>query len=123
MVCHQGRESGKDVQDEIDADDGAGPTDSSTSTTTRRPRRSLVARPRAAIEYAGEEYRPRNTFPSHPDSFSTCVGCHMTNAEGGEMHTWDPAVDTCISCHGGTSFETLGGSPVESYTNIQTLLA
>jgi hypothetical protein len=69
-----------------------------------------------------EEYRPRNTFPSHPDSFSTCEGCHMQNAEGGEPHTWIPAVDSCISCHGGDSFETLGGSPQESYDKIQALL-
>ena len=45
----------------------------------------------------------------------------MTNAEGGEMHTWEPALDSCTGCHGGDSFETLGGTPSTNYDKIQTL--
>ncbi|MBT8206819.1 MAG: chitobiase/beta-hexosaminidase C-terminal domain-containing protein, partial [Acidimicrobiia bacterium] len=122
VVCHQGRESGEDVKDEIEADDGAGPYGFTNIHYYAAAASFFGSETHGGFEYAGEEYRPRDTFPSHPDSFSTCVGCHMTNAEGGEMHTWNPAVDSCIGCHGGTSFETLGGSPGQSYTNIQALL-
>ncbi|MBW1758088.1 MAG: chitobiase/beta-hexosaminidase C-terminal domain-containing protein [Deltaproteobacteria bacterium] len=122
MVCHQGRESGQSVQDEIDADDGEGPYGFTNIHYYAAAATFFGGETYGGFQYLGEEYRPRNTFPSHPDSFSTCVGCHMTNAEGGEMHTWIPAVDSCISCHDGTSFETLGGSPGQSYTNIETLL-
>ncbi|NNK41668.1 MAG: chitobiase/beta-hexosaminidase C-terminal domain-containing protein, partial [Myxococcales bacterium] len=121
MVCHQGRQSGKDVQDRIDADDGAGPYGFLNIHYYAAAASAFGSETWGGYEYPGEEYRPRNTFPSHPDSFSTCVGCHMTNAEGGEMHTWEPAVDTCISCHGGTSFETLGGTPIQSKANIDIL--
>ncbi|MDH3200492.1 MAG: chitobiase/beta-hexosaminidase C-terminal domain-containing protein [Myxococcales bacterium] len=122
MTCHQGRESGKSVQDEIDADDGVGPYEFTNIHYYAAAASFFGSETDGGFEYAGQWYRPRNTFPSHPDTFSTCVGCHMTNAEGGEMHTWIPAVDSCISCHGGTSFETLGGTPGQSYTNIQALL-
>ena len=122
LVCHQGRESGKDVQDEIDADDGEGPYSFTNIHYYAAAASFFGGETVGGFQYVGEEYRPRNTFPSHPDDFSNCVGCHMRNAEGGEMHTWEPAVDSCISCHDGTSFETLGGSPGQNYTNIQALL-
>ncbi len=122
MTCHQGRESGKSVQDEIDADDGVGPYEFTNIHYYAAAASFFGSETDGGFEYAGQWYRPRNTFPSHPDAFSTCVGCHMTNAEGGEMHTWIPAVDSCISCHGGTSFETLDGTPGQSYTNIEALL-
>ncbi|MFW2388565.1 MAG: hypothetical protein ACN4G0_09530, partial [Polyangiales bacterium] len=76
----------------------------------------------AGYEYEGFDYRPRNTFPSHPDDFSTCEGCHMQNAEAGEPHTWEPALDSCVGCHGGDSFETLQGSPAQSLANIEALV-
>ena len=130
MVCHQGRESGKDVQDEIDADDGEGPYSFTNIHYYAAAASFFGGETNGGFQYPGEEYRPRNTFPSHPgdptnpsgEDFSTCVGCHMQNAEGGEMHTWIPAVDGCISCHGGTSFETLGGSPSQNHDNIEALL-
>jgi hypothetical protein len=122
VTCHLGRESGQTVQDEIDADDGEGPYGFTNIHYYAAAASFFGGETVGGFQYPGEEYRPRNTFPSHPDSLSNCVGCHMTNAEGGEMHTWIPAVDTCISCHGGTSFETLTGSPKTNHDNIQTLL-
>ena len=122
VTCHLGRESGKSVQEEIDADDGEGPYGFTNIHYYAAAASFFGGETWGGYQYPGEEYRPRNTFPSHPDEVSTCVGCHMTNAEGGEMHTWVPAVDTCISCHGGTSFETLGGSPSTNLGNIEALL-
>ncbi|MBW1756734.1 MAG: chitobiase/beta-hexosaminidase C-terminal domain-containing protein [Deltaproteobacteria bacterium] len=121
-TCHQGRQSGMTVQEEIDADDGEGPYGLPSIHYYAAAATFFGGETVGGFQYPGEEYRPRNTFPSHPDSLSNCVGCHMTNAEGNEMHTWIPAVDTCISCHGGTTFETLGGSPSTNYGNIETLL-
>jgi hypothetical protein len=121
MICHQGRESGQDIQDEIDSNPD-GPYSFTNIHYYAAAASMFGGETVGGYQYVGEEYRPRNTFPSHPDDFSNCVGCHMRNAEGGEMHTWDPAVDSCISCHGGTSFETLGGSPGQNFTNIQALL-
>jgi len=124
MTCHQGRKSGEDVQDQIDGDNGEGPYSFTNIHYYAAAATLFGSETNGGFEYPGERYRPRNTFPSHPDSFSTCVGCHMANAQGAppEMHTWIPGVDNCIGCHGGTSFETLGGSPGQSYTNIQALL-
>ncbi|MGB8223375.1 MAG: chitobiase/beta-hexosaminidase C-terminal domain-containing protein, partial [Polyangiales bacterium] len=122
MTCHQGRESGKSVQADIDADGGAGPYRFRNVHYFAAAATFFGGETVGGYQYTGLEYRPRNVFPSHPDELSNCVGCHMTNAEGGEMHTWIPAVDTCISCHGGTSFQTLGGSPGQNYTNLQTLI-
>ncbi|MHC5009489.1 MAG: chitobiase/beta-hexosaminidase C-terminal domain-containing protein [Planctomycetota bacterium] len=73
-------------------------------------------------QYAGMDYQERNTFASHPDGLSTCVGCHMGDAAPHE-HDYLPEVTDCSGCHTGTSFETLGGSPGSNYTAIQTLLA
>ncbi len=122
ITCHLGRESGNTVQEEIDADDGEGPYGFTNIHYYAAAASFFGGETYGGYQYPGEEYRPRNTFPSHPDEVSTCVGCHMKNAENDEMHTWIPAVDTCISCHGGTSFETLGGSPATNATNIETLL-
>jgi hypothetical protein len=123
LICHQGRDSGVSVQEDIDADDGVGPYGLPSIHYFAAAATLFGAEGNAGYHYAGEEYKPRNVFGSHPDEFSNCVGCHMKNAENGEMHTWIPEVDTCISCHGGTSFETLGGSPSTNYDNIQTLVA
>jgi len=123
VTCHLGRDSGMSVQEDIDADDGEGPYSLPSIHYFAAAATFFGGETYGGYQYPGEEYRPRNVFPSHPDSFSTCVGCHMTNAEGGEMHTFIPAVDSCISCHGGTSFETLGGSPSTNNDNIETLLA
>ncbi|MGB8331463.1 MAG: chitobiase/beta-hexosaminidase C-terminal domain-containing protein, partial [Polyangiales bacterium] len=122
VTCHLGRESGESVQAKIDADDGQGPYSFTNIHYYAAAASFFGGETVGGYQYPDEEYRPRNTFPSHPDELSTCVGCHMTNAEGGEMHTWVPEVDTCISCHGGTSFETLGGSPSKNLENITALL-
>ncbi|MEM7433617.1 MAG: chitobiase/beta-hexosaminidase C-terminal domain-containing protein [Myxococcota bacterium] len=124
MVCHQGRESGKDVQDEIDSDDGEGPYRFINIHYYAAAATFFGSETYGGFEYPNEEYRPRDTFGSHPESFSTCVGCHMTNAQGSppEMHTWIPSVESCINCHGGTSFETLGGTPMQSFDNLEEML-
>lgn len=121
MVCHQGRESGKDVQETIDADDGAGPYSFLNIHFYAAAASAFGSETWGGYEYPSQSYRPRNTFPSHPDSFSTCVGCHMTNASDGDVHTWDPSLESCQTCHGGDSFETLGGTPSQSYTALQAL--
>ncbi|MGB5697621.1 MAG: chitobiase/beta-hexosaminidase C-terminal domain-containing protein, partial [Polyangiales bacterium] len=121
-TCHQGRESGDSVQARIDGDGGVGPYSFLNIHYYAAAATLFGSEARAGYHYAGKEYRPRNTFPSHPDDVANCVGCHMKNAEGNEMHTWMPAVDRCNDCHSGSSFETLEGSPSQSYTNIQALL-
>ena len=120
LVCHQGRESGQDVQNRIDFDSGEGPYSFLNIHYYAAAATLFGTESNAGYEY-DEEYIPRDTFPSHPDDFSTCEGCHMTNAENGENHTWIPDLATCQSCHGGNSFQTLGGTPSQSYTNIQAL--
>ncbi len=122
LICHQGRDSGVSVQEDIDADDGAGPYSLPSIHYYAAAATLFGSEGNAGYQYPSEEYKPRNVFGSHPDEFSNCVGCHMKNAEGGEMHTWIPSLASCQSCHGGDSFETLGGTPGQSYTNIQTLL-
>ncbi len=119
-ACHQGRESGKSVDDQIASQD---PPYRFLNIHYYAAAGSLFGgEATAGYEYAGKDYRPRNTFPSHPDDVANCVGCHMTNAEGGEMHTWKPAVDRCNDCHSGSSFETLEGSPRKSFDNIDALV-
>jgi hypothetical protein len=119
LVCHQGRESGQDVQNTID--DNPEPYSFLNIHYYAAAATLFGTEANAGYEY-DEEYIPRNTFPSHPDDLSTCEGCHMTNAENGENHTWIPDLATCQSCHSGDSFQTLGGTPKQSYDNIQVLL-
>ncbi|MFV1959780.1 MAG: hypothetical protein ACC662_10255, partial [Planctomycetota bacterium] len=71
-------------------------------------------------EYAGLEYVPRNTFPSHGTELSTCVNCHMGAAHD---HTLEPDITRCQACHTGSTFETLSGSPGQNHDQIQLLLA
>jgi len=120
LVCHQGRESGQDVQNTIDADPG--PYSFLNIHYYAAAATLFGTESNAGYEYGLNSYIPRNTFPSHPDDFSTCEGCHMTNAEDGENHTWNPSLAACQSCHGGSSFETLDGTPSQSYNNLQTLI-
>ena len=118
LVCHQGRASGPTLQNRIDS----GNLGFLNIHYYAAAASLFGGEAQAGYEYEGNEYIPRNTFPSHPDEFSTCEGCHMTNAENGELHTWIPDIANCQSCHGGDSFDTLGGSPGENYTAIQTLV-
>lgn len=119
LVCHQGRESGQDVQNTIDS--SPGPYSFLNIHYYAAAGTLFGTEANAGYEYGLNEYIPRNTFPSHPNDLSTCEGCHMTNAEDGENHTWVPDLATCQSCHGGGSFETLGGTPAQSHANLQTL--
>ncbi len=119
MVCHQGRESGVSVADQIAGQDP--PYRFLNIHYYAAAASAFGGESTAGFEYPGMDYKPRNTFPSHPDNFSNCVGCHMKNAEGGEMHTWIPAVDTCTTCHEGSSFETLSGTPSQSFDNLEDL--
>jgi hypothetical protein len=121
MTCHQGRESGKNVEDEIADDGGMGPYTFINIHYYPAAATNFGSEAYGAVHYPDKDYRPRNTFPSHPESFSTCLGCHMTNAEDSEPHTWVPDLASCQSCHGGDSLETLGGSPSQSKANIDAL--
>jgi hypothetical protein len=119
LVCHQGRGSGPTLQNQID-----GGNLGFLNIHYYAAAASLFGgEAQSGYEYEGNEYIPRNTFPSHPDEFSTCEGCHMINAENGQAHTWIPDIANCQSCHGGgdDGFETLGGSPGENYQKIDTL--
>jgi hypothetical protein len=75
---------------------------------------------RGGYEYAGDKYVPRNTFGSHPDSLTTCTGCHMREDEAD--HTWFPDLNRCLECHDGNNFTTLSGSPGINYAAIQGAL-
>ena len=117
MTCHQGAESGVQIQALIDASDG--PYEFLNIHYYPAAAVMFGSESNAGYEYEGMDYRPRNTFPSHPGNYANCVGCHMRNAVNGESHTWVPTVDKCSGCHDeGDSFETLKGSPSQSYTNI-----
>jgi hypothetical protein len=119
-TCHQGRESGQSVEDQIASGD---PPYRFLNIHYYAAAGSLFgSEANAGYQYPGKDYRPRNTFPSHPDDVANCVGCHMKNAENDEMHTWKPAVDRCNDCHSGSSFETLQGSPSQSLENISALV-
>jgi hypothetical protein len=119
MTCHQGRESGLDVKDEIADDGGMGPYNFINIHYYPAAATMFGGEADGGFQYAGMDYQPRNSFPSHPDDYSNCVGCHMRNAENGEAHTWQVGVSNCTGCHDeGDSFETLRGSPGQSYENI-----
>lgn len=75
---------------------------------------------KGGYEYDGLTYFDRNTFPSHPDGLSTCVGCHMGSAPP-HNHLFLPQLETCNECHSGDDFETLSGSPGANFTAVQTL--
>lgn len=125
LACHQGRSSGPDVM-------AADPNDVIQDPDYESYSFINIHYYAAAASYFGNEVRggyhygsdenyvPRNTFPSHPDSLSTCVGCHMREDEGD--HTWFPDLDRCLECHTGNNFTTLSGSPGANYTAIQTAL-
>ncbi len=115
LACHQGRESGDSIDDDILADPtgpytfvnihyyAAGATFFGTETG-------------GGYEYPGKQYVGQNTFPSHDAAQQTCVGCHMR----GDLldHTLVPKVSDCTSCHSGSTFETLGGTPDSNYRAI-----
>jgi hypothetical protein len=119
MTCHQGRESGLDVKDEIADDEGMGPYSFINIHYYPAAASLMGGEADGGFQYAGMDYRSRNSFPSHPDDLANCIGCHMRNAENNENHTWVPGVENCVGCHDdGDSFETLRGSPGQSYDNL-----
>jgi hypothetical protein len=117
MTCHQGRESGLDVLAIIESEE---PPYSFINIHYYPAAASMFGgEANGGFQYPDLDYRPRNTFPSHPDNFANCVGCHMKNAEDAKSHTWVPVVSKCTGCHDeGDSFETLRGSPGQSYENL-----
>jgi hypothetical protein len=117
MTCHQGRESGLDVLATIESEE---PPYSFINIHYYPAAASMFgSEANGGFQYAGQDYRPRNTFPSHPGNYANCVGCHMRNAENANSHTWVPGVNKCTGCHDeGDSFETLRGSPGQSHENI-----
>ncbi len=119
MACHQGRESGDDVQAVIDDDAGVGPYTFINIHYYPAAATMFGGDVRGGYEYAGEDYDGQNTFPAHPGTYKTCVGCHM---DSDANHTWEPSLDTCTACHGGTSFETLGFGVGQAYDDIQVML-
>jgi len=125
IACHQGRASKNSIDTATPNSEVQVPTDYDSYSFINIHYFAAAAsyfgtEVQGGYEYAGEEYQPRNTFPAHPDSLSTCVGCHMR--EGEANHTWVPDIGRCLECHSGTSFATLSGSPGDNHTAIQTAL-
>ncbi len=118
MACHQGRASSVDVDDEISQNPG-GPHSFINIHYFAAAASYFGSEVAGGYEYAGMAYFPRNTFPSHPQELETCVGCHMRGSN--KSHTFLPEVADCSGCHGGASFETLGGTPGLNHTRITSL--
>ncbi|MGB5348277.1 MAG: chitobiase/beta-hexosaminidase C-terminal domain-containing protein, partial [Polyangiales bacterium] len=70
LICHQGRDSGVSVQEDIDADDGVGPYGLPSIHYYAAAATFFGAEGNGGYHYPGEEYKPRNVFGSHPDEFS-----------------------------------------------------
>ena len=117
MTCHQGRESGNSV-DETIADVPGGPYTFINIHYYAAAASYFGTETKGGYEYAGLDYVGRNVFPSHEATEQSCVGCHMRGAE--RNHMFEPDVTICTTCHTGTSFETLGGSPSANFLAINT---
>jgi hypothetical protein len=116
LACHQGRESGLSVDEDID-DNPDGPFRFVNIHYYAAGATFFGAETNGGYQYAGKEYVGRNTFPSHELEQQSCVGCHMRGNL--KDHTLVPEVADCTSCHTGSSFETLSGSPSSNYDAIQ----
>jgi hypothetical protein len=125
MACHQGRESKNSVDAATPATDGTfrftnihyyAAAASFFGTDVQGGYEYEAATSSFAVDpvYAG-----RNLFPAHPATLQTCIGCHLQ--EGAANHTFIPDVARCIECHGGTTVETLGGSPSQNLADILAL--
>jgi hypothetical protein len=117
MTCHQGRQSGLDI-DEAIANLPGGPYTFINVHYYAAAASYFGGETKGGYQYAGLEYAGRNPFPSHEAQQQTCVGCHMRGAN--KDHTFEPEVSDCTTCHTGTSFETLSGSPGANYTALVT---
>ncbi|MCA9000359.1 MAG: chitobiase/beta-hexosaminidase C-terminal domain-containing protein [Planctomycetes bacterium] len=118
MACHQGRESGVSIDDDIAADP-VGPYRFVNIHYYAAAATMFGGETNGGYEYSGKEYVGRNAFPSHEADQASCVGCHLR----GDLkdHRLMPEVSDCTGCHAGDSFETLGGTPAANYVGIQTL--
>jgi hypothetical protein len=116
--CHQGRSSTLQVDAAITANPG-GPFTFINIHYYAAAASYFGAETRGAYQYAGEEYVGRNVFPSHTADQRDCVGCHMRGAA--QDHTFVPQLGDCTTCHTGTSFETLSGSPGANRVAVSTL--
>jgi hypothetical protein len=115
MTCHQGRESGLSVDEDI-ADDPDGPYTFINIHYYSAAATYMGGETNGGYQYDGLSYAGRQVFPSHEATERTCVGCHMQGAE--KDHTFEPDLATCQTCHSGASFETLGGSPATNFDAI-----
>jgi hypothetical protein len=109
MTCHQGRASKATV-------DAAQPGNDGTFRFTNIHYFAAAASffgsdVRGGYEYAGKAYAGRMTFPTEHDTpgFTSCTGCHMTDAPS---HDFKPQASTCAACHtfvgDGRDFKDLG---------------
>jgi hypothetical protein len=120
MLCHQGRESGVDVQEAIDSEDVHRFINIHYYAAAATLFGSEV---NGGYEYPGKTYVGRNTFPGHTAIGKTiCVGCHMRLNETepfGEPpdHHFLPELTDCNGCHTEvtTSFEQNRGFVTTDY--------
>ncbi len=117
IACHQGRESGSSVDDDIAATPG-GPYTFINIHYYAAGATYFGAETHGGYEYAGKEYAGRNSFPSHDVEQQSCVGCHMRGARAD--HRLEPLVSDCNGCHAGSTFETLSGTPSRNYQAIHS---
>jgi len=117
VACHQGRESGLSIDDEI-AGDPAGPYTFINIHYFAASATYFGAETNGGYQYSGMAYAGRNAFPSHAADQQSCVGCHMR----GDLkdHHLEPLVSDCNGCHTGSTFESLSGTPGSSYRAIQS---
>ncbi len=123
-TCHQGRESGVDVQDRVDTEDP--PYDFINIHYFAAAATYFGSQVNGGYEYPGLEYVGRNVFPSHPDGLKDCIGCHL---RGEADHNFLPEIGDCSGCHGllpvpegeEPGFEDLVGSPAKNFADIQAL--
>jgi len=116
MVCHSGRNSTVQVDDDIAATPG-GPYTFINIHYYAAAATYFGAETQGGYEYTGMDYAGRNTFGSHEVTEQTCVGCHMPG--GPADHTFEPDLAVCNTCHTGASFAELQGSPMANYDAIE----
>lgn len=115
LACHQGRESGDSIDEDIASNPG-GPFTFVNIHYYAAGATLFGAETRGGYEYDGMPYVGRNNFPSHDPEQQTCVGCHMRGSL--KDHTLLPVVSDCTTCHSGSSFESLSGTPSANYEAI-----
>lgn len=100
MTCHQGRSSGRAVQESIDSA-GVGAEDDTISSELGflnihyYPAASTLLAGRAGGGYQYDE-RVYDTRFRHVEAFDTCIECH-------DAHSARPRFDQCVACHPGAT--------------------